>query len=126
MSNQVASSFPLDQLNRSESLNPAKWMHERIVSSIRDFEIQLDADCEVGARLMSFGSEMTVRIENVEYWGPDLIVFHGESTEGGRVQLLQHVSQLSVLLVPVQKPNGDARRIGFNLAEKLVHDRSDV
>lgn len=124
MTDRIVPSFSPDLLKPPKSLNPAKWMHERIVSSINDFEKRLDSDHEVGARLVSFGSDVTFHIEDVGYWGPDMIIFHGVSTEGKRVQLLQHVSQLSVLLVAADKVHEKARRIGFDLTEKLNSDKS--
>ena len=97
-------------------------MHERIVSTINDFEKELDSDHEVGARLVSFGSDVTFNIDDVGYWGPDMIIFHGVSADGKKVQLLQHVSQLSVLLVSAAKVHEKARRIGFDLTEKLNNE----
>ena len=125
MSDRILPSFSPGLLKPPTIFNPAKWMHERIVSSINDFEKQLDSDHEVGARLVSFGSDVTFHIEDVGYWGPDMIIFHGVSTDGKRVQLLQHVSQLSVLLVAADKVHEQARRIGFDLTEKLANEASD-
>ena len=122
MSDRIVPSFSPDLLKPSKSLNPAEWMHERIVSTINDFEKELDSDHEVGARLVSFGSDVTFNIDDVGYWGPDMIIFHGVSADGKKVQLLQHVSQLSVLLVSAAKVHEKARRIGFDLTEKLNNE----
>ena len=84
-------------------LNPARWMHERLVRSINSFEEDLDQDQEIGARLVNFGSDTTIYIEHVGYWGPDIITFTGTSPDGNRVELLQHISQLSVLLIALEK-----------------------
>lgn len=97
------------------SANPARWMHERVVRSINDFELALDNDQEVGGRLISFGPDFVFHIEDVGYWGPDMIIFYGRDNLGKKIQLLQHVSQLSVLLVAVDKQQPEARRIGFAL-----------
>ena len=104
---------------------PAKWMYERVVKSINEFEQDLDFDHEVGARLVSFGSEVTFNIVDVGYWGPDMIIFHGISPEGKNLQLLQHMSQLSVLLVAAEKVDNDkkARRIGFKLTKELDSEK---
>src|SRR3990170_393728 len=75
--------------------NPAKWMHERIVRSINDFEQSLDQDHEVGARLVTFGADFKFHIQDVGYWGPDIIIFHGVDKNRKQVQLLQHITQLS-------------------------------
>ncbi len=100
----------------------AAWMHERVVKSINDFEEDLDNDHEVGARLVSFGTELTFHIEDVGYWGPDMIIFYGMNSSNKKVQLLQHLSQLSVLLVAVDKMQEEPRRIGFRLLQKLEKD----
>lgn len=106
----------------SSSLNPAQWMHERIVRSINDFEAALDQDHEVGARLVTFGVDVTIHIDDVGYWGPDIIIFHGVNRDRKPVQLLQHISQLSVLLIAVDVIEKPARRIGFRLMETIGKD----
>jgi hypothetical protein len=122
MTERIVPAFSPGLLKPPVTLNPAKWMHERIVRSINDFERDLDPDQEIGARLVSFGSDVTFHIEDVSFWGPDMIIFEGFSSDGKKVILLQHVSQLSVLLVATNKIHEKARRIGFDLAERLDKD----
>lgn len=98
--------------------NPARWMFERLATYIKQFEGALDDEHEVGARLVSFGQNLTFHIEDMGYFGPDLIVFYGKNDQGEAVQLIQHISQLSVLLVGVRKQADRPRRIGFILDEK--------
>lgn len=97
--------------------SPAEWAYDRLILYIRNFEQQLDADQEVA---MGFaGSDVGVlQIEGVGYFDPDLITFYGRDDEGFKTQLIQHVSQLSVMLraVPKSEPEEPARRIGFRLA----------
>ncbi len=99
--------------------NPAKWAHERIVRSIIAFEAKLDADHEIGARLTSFTASEIIHIDNVGYWGPDLIKFYGCNVDGQPVELIQHISQINVLLIAVKKQHETAERIGFRLEKKL-------
>ena len=103
-------------------MNQAESMYKRVVRSINSFEEQLDQEHEVGARLVNFGSELTFHIEDVGYWGPDIIIFDGRGQDGNSVQLLQHISQLSVLLVALKKVHEEPRRIGFNLLESVEKD----
>ena len=114
--------MPLSDLVPTSRLNPAEWMHERIVRSIDDFEKKLDQDHEIGARLVNFGSNTTFHIEDVGYWGPDIIIFYGKAQDGNSVELLQHISQLSVLLVALKKVHEEPRRIGFKLMESVEKD----
>jgi len=99
----------------SHKLNPAQWTHERLTEYIKDFEAALDDDHEIGARLVSFGPNVTFHIEYIGYYGPDIIHFDGRNEAMEKVQLIQHVSQLSVLLVAVKKQQDKPRRIGFLL-----------
>lgn len=99
--------------------NPAKWAHERVVKSIVDFEKDLNEEQEIGARLVSFANNEIIHIDNVGYWGPDIITFYGRTADNHPVELLQHISQLNVLLVAVPKTETVARRIGFELEKSL-------
>jgi hypothetical protein len=105
--------------NMPMPLGHVSWMYERLIRSIADFEEKLDQDTEIGARLVTFGNKEVIHIEDVGYWGPDLIIFHGTNSEGKPLQLLQHQSQVNVLLVAVPKEGPKPRRIGFELVKKL-------
>jgi hypothetical protein len=60
------------------------------------------------------------------YFAPDLITFYGEDPNGSKTQLVQHVSQLSVMLVaaPKQDEQAEPNRIGFKLAEDLEEKKA--
>lgn len=107
------------QLSKTLRVNPAEWMYERIVRSIQDFEEKLDSEHEIGARLVSFGANTTFHIDDVSFWGPDMIIFIGFDENKQRVELLQHISQVNVLLVAVNKQSVEPRRIGFRLVERV-------
>ena len=107
-----------------KSGNHAEWMYTRLGEYIQDFEDELDEEHEIGARLVSFGQEVIFHIENVGYYGPDIISFDGISDKGEKVQLIQHISQLSVLLVAMKKLKDEPRRIGF-LWDKKDDDEAD-
>src|SRR5260370_464539 len=102
-------------LPSSRKLNPAEWTYERLAEYIKDFEAALDDDHEIGARLVSFGQNVTFHIEDLGYYGPDIIHFDGRNDAMEKVKLIQHVSQLSVLLVAVKKQQDKPRRIGVIL-----------
>ncbi len=59
----------------------------------------MDNDHEIEAKLVSFGQSVALPIEDVGYYGQDIITFSGTNDAMEKVQLIQHVSQLSVLLV---------------------------
>lgn len=96
--------------------SPAEWAHDRLVLYIRSFEGQLDASQEI-AMGFAGGEAGVLRIEGIGYFDPDMITFYGRDEEGLKTQLVQHVSQLSVMLraVPKIEPEEPPRRIGFAL-----------
>jgi hypothetical protein len=94
---------------------PAASAYERLVIYIRSFESQLDANHEIA---MGFaGSDAGVlKIEGLGYFDPDMITLYGRDEDGNKTQLIQHITQLSVLLRAVPKaPEKPAHRIGFRL-----------
>ena len=106
-----------------EEKSEARWAYERLILYIKNFEEQLDNEHEVA---MGFaGSDAGVlRIEGMGYFDPDIVTFYGSDYEGNKTQLIQHVSQLSVILraLPLVADGDEPtepNRIGFRLAEDL-------
>jgi hypothetical protein len=89
--------------------------HRWLVRSITEFEGELHQDFEVGVHLVSFGNTITFRLRDIGYKNPAMITFAGEMENGDPVQLVQHVSQASVLLIKLQRkdPEQPRRPIGF-------------
>ena len=95
--------------------NLADEFHRRLIEWINDFHRSLDEEHEVGARLVSFGQAVTFHIDDIGYWNPSLISFQGRTESGESVELIQHVSQISILLVALKRENINQpkRPIGF-------------
>ena len=70
------------------------------------------------------GDAGVLRIEGMGYYDPDIVTFYGSDPAGGRTQLVQHVSQLNVMLraVPKAVEQAEPNRIGFRLAQDLEDD----
>ncbi|WP_299888937.1 DUF6173 family protein [uncultured Ruegeria sp.] len=100
--------------------SPAQWAYERLILYIQNFEKTLDGDQEV-AMGFTGGDAGVMRIEGMGYFDPDIITFYGSDGTGARTQLVQHVSQLNVMLRALPKSVEDkpANRIGFRLAADL-------
>lgn len=98
--------------------NPAEWMFDRLVRLIDDFEKGLSDEEEIGGRLVGAPGEGSFHIDDIGYWGPDLIMFFGKNHFGRPVRLIQHYTQLSVLLTSMPKEKDRPRRIGFALRER--------
>lgn len=95
----------------------AQWAYERVLLYLQNFERQLDPEQEIA--LGFAGSDAGVlRIEGVGFFDPDILTFYGRSESGLRTQLVQHVSQLNLMLQAVPRPSSDEgppRRFGFEL-----------
>lgn len=102
-----------------EDKSPAEWAYDRLVIYIQEFEEQLDNQHEVA---MGFaGSEAGVlQIEGMGFFDPDILTFYGTDEDGVPTQLIQHVSQLSVILraLPKAVEEQEPKRIGFRLARR--------
>jgi hypothetical protein len=63
--------------------------------------------------------EGVFHIKDLDCWGPDMLIFHGEDEGGRPIRLLQHYSQLSVLLCAVPREKDTEPKIGFVLHRRL-------
>jgi len=115
----------VDNVEAPDDKSLAEWTYERLVGYINDFEATLDDEHEVGARLVSFGDSVTFHIEDIGFWGPDIITFVGKADDGSNIQLIQNISQLSVLLIAMKKEDDEPRRIGFDLQQTLKKASAD-
>lgn len=95
------------------SLAYSDTQFEILLRYIKDFEQSLDAEHEVGVLLTNFGQSVTMSVEQISYEEPVLLIFKGY-VNGKMSTLIQHISQLNFLLMPVEKePNRPKRTIGF-------------
>ena len=108
-----------------EQKSPAEWAYQRLILYIQNFEKTLNAEEEVAMGFTDTGAGV-LKIQGLGYFDPDVVTFYGTDQMGARVQLVQHVSQLNVLLrsTPKEISAAEPNRIGFRLAEAL-DDGSD-
>lgn len=98
--------------------SPAEWAYERLILYIQTFEEQLDSEHEVGMGIA--GADVgAVHIQGIGFFAPDMVTFYGTDDRGSKMQLVQHVNQLNVMLIASPKAETEARRIGFRMAEQL-------
>ncbi|MBB1449726.1 hypothetical protein H5159_01315 [Pseudoalteromonas sp. SG43-1] len=107
--------------------NSASEFHDRLIAWINDFHRGLDDEHEAGAQLVNFGQSITFHIEDIGYWNPSLISFIGKNENGETIKLVQHVSQISVLLIGLKRTNLEQpkRPIGFASWEEYDTEMKD-
>jgi hypothetical protein len=96
--------------------SPAEWAYERVIQYIQNFEAQLDNAHEVALGFTGADAGI-LQIEGVGFYEPDILTFYGIDEDGLKTQLVQHISQLNVVLraVPKHAAEEPPRRIGFRL-----------
>ncbi|KIT17085.1 DUF6173 family protein [Jannaschia aquimarina] len=103
--------------------SPAEWACRRIVLYLKAFEENLDEEHEAAMGFASGPGDGVMRIQGIGFSAPDLVTFAGVDARGERMQLVQHLSQLSVAFRAVRKaPDRPAQRIGFKLSRALEDD----
>ena len=110
----------------SAKKSPAQWAYERLILYIRNFEKTLDNDHEVGMGFTGSGAGV-MRIEGLGFFEPDIVTFYGNNGAGAKAQIVQHVTQLNVMLVasPKDSDKAEPARIGFQLVSALEHQDDD-
>lgn len=103
----------LDALD-ADKYRRASYSYKVILERIKEFEETLDYDHEVAVKLASFGQTVTMSVTGLGYSNPSTLVFYGYVGEQ-KATLIQHMSQLSFLLLAVKKadPEKPPHRIGF-------------
>lgn len=94
----------------------AESAYKTVKELMLSFEKSLSPEEEVGLKLVSFGNNIAYYIASLNYRDPDIIIFNciDPTNEKNAVTLIQHFSQLNVLLLRLPKASeGEARRIGF-------------
>jgi Family of unknown function (DUF6173) len=108
---------PTETMAFIQEENLASGYCRRILKMIQDFDDKLKENEEVGIKLVSFGGQaVMIHVESLSCWDPSLVCFTGyTSQEGQYTQLIQHVSQISFLLMalPRLKPENPKGKIGF-------------
>lgn len=101
--------------------SPAEWAFARLTRMIEDFESKLDKEHEIGCTFVGTPGDGTIKIEDLGFWAPDLLLFYGKSDGGKPLRLIQHHTQLNVLLtaLPKEIPQEPPRRIGFALRQRM-------
>lgn len=93
----------------------AEIMFENIVERIQKFEASLPNELQAAGNIVN-GPGVTFLINKVAYMEPNIILFSGLLPDGASVELVQHISQLNLLLTALPRKDDISkprRKIGF-------------
>ncbi|WP_181704456.1 DUF6173 family protein [Chthonobacter albigriseus] len=100
-------------------LNIYHSAYTALLERMAEFETTLDATREVGVRLVGTPAEPPFHVDRVKFLDGGLIVFIGTSTEeSAPVELIQHISQVSIVLKALPKIHDEPKRIGFTVLKE--------
>ena len=93
----------------------ASEVAEQIYEETIAFQKSLSNNFDVAFQIVQFGSQHIIFVDTIGYIGYNLVVFNGTDQSGNSVRLIQHISQLSFLLMATKKePEVEKRTIGFD------------
>jgi hypothetical protein len=104
--------------------NLASEFYRRLTKWIADFDAHLDPEHEVGVRLVTFGTAEVFHLQDLRYWNPSLLCFIGVRDDGSPVQLIQHVSQISVLLMKLPRKDLSQPKPKFGFVQESDEDEA--
>lgn len=76
-----------------------KQVKRRLVS----FSEKLGDQHEVGMMYVAFGGATTLHVRTVRLLEPGVLVFEGDGEDGSPLELIQHITQLNLLLIAAKR-----------------------
>ncbi|WP_228040757.1 DUF6173 family protein [Nodosilinea sp. LEGE 07088] len=102
-------------------MSPVKVLHRLFLDQVRKFEDGLDNNEEIGVYLASSADGRCLRVEKIGYRDPYFIILEGLINDDQKAKLIQHVTQISVLFIPLRvssSENRQPRRFGFEIPDE--------
>jgi hypothetical protein len=103
----------VETANRLAGRYDAAELFKHLIERVRLFQNSLSSAHEVGLQVANFGKAAEIHIRTIGYKNPNLIEFSGVDMDKSEVTLVQHISQLNLMLIAVKPVEEQAFRIGF-------------
>jgi hypothetical protein len=110
----VRQSYEMPKLSRPSS---PEEIVEQIVLWIKDFDLRLGNTNQTGAKLVTFGQSLEFYVDDLVCCASPILLIKGHKKDDGeKVELIQHISQISFLLIPLprEKPEEPKKPIGYH------------
>lgn len=96
--------------------NPAGYSFASVKKEVERFQRGLDENHEMG--MLMAGGIGAIHLRSIKPVDPDLFAFDGLDESQRDVRVIQHYSQVSLVLVALPKLEDKAHRIGFPISGK--------
>lgn len=105
--------------------NQASAFYTHIENRIRQFESELLENQCLGLQIASIGNDSAFTVTNVRCFNPSLIAFSGTKATGEKVELIQHVSQISIMLIAIARDGDSIQKtpVGFQMPKTDSKDQ---
>ena len=90
-----------------------EYAFDALASEVIKFECSLDNEHEVGFCLVGSGAGTVFHADTIQQIGGGLLKFGGTNSDGEKVVLVSHFTQMNVLFTSVRKRADNPIRIGF-------------
>ena len=106
---RIIDAAKIQQLSTADNI--AKHIYDKVVK----YQSNLNATNDVALVITQFSQSTTILVQNIGYIGYNLVCFYGRGTDGKPLALIQHTSQLNLLLTAAERPKTETpkRKIGF-------------
>lgn len=113
--NQLSKDFQNKQLqNEIAKTNNAEYIAKVIGQKINNFQSALSDNEDVALQIIQFNNSIILYVTEVSHLGTGLIVFQGLDSAQRPCEIVQHISQVNLLMMIVPKsPEIPHRKIGF-------------
>lgn len=114
--------IPTDRLKRS-----AENSVREIVQEIKNFENELSQDEEAYMAIIGGPSGSAIFLSGIIALGLDKVIFVGQNQKGEKARLIQHVSQINIMLQSMSiKPEIKPRRFGIGFHTSIKNDEDET
>lgn len=99
--------------------NTARQIASRLYEAVINYQKSLSNAQDVALQIVHFNTNTIIVVENIGYIDYSLVVFRGKDNNGRPIELIQHISQINVLMTAIpsqpQEPEIYHRTIGFQV-----------
>lgn len=102
-----------------QQYSTAEYVAKHLYEQMLTYQANLPANDDVALQVVQFNQSTIILVNNIGYIGSNLVCFFGTDTAGKPLELIQHIHQLSFLLMVEPKPVQESdqcvpkRKIGF-------------
>ena len=117
MTNEVLHHPESPNAEATNNFHLASLYHQLLVKRFNQFNLALDDNHETGIKVFNGGQNLQFHLTGIMHADPSLISFQGVTVQGSPIEVLQHVSQVNIILVTLPRLNMDKPKQVFEFTQ---------